>query len=102
VKISELNVKQSDLKKYGTVSRQVVGQMAIGGREKLKTDYCLATSGIAGPDGGTKEKPVGTIWIALATPDGVKSKLLHLGEHRGRNIRRSALAALNMLRLELI
>ena len=90
-----------DLEKYGAVSQQVVEQMAKGAREKLKTDYSLATSGIAGPDGGTEEKPVGTIWIALASEKGVKSKLLHLGEHRGRNIRRSALAALNMLRLEI-
>jgi len=101
VKVSELDVKQSDLEKYGAVSRQVVEQMAIGGRGKIQTDFCLATSGIAGPDGGTEEKPVGTVWIALASEQGVKSKLLHLGEHRGRNIRRSALAALNMLRLEL-
>ena len=100
VKVSEIGVKLSDLEKYGAVSQQVVEQMAVGGREKLKTDYCLATSGIAGPDGGTEEKPVGTVWIALSTPEGVQSKLLHLGEHRGRNIRRSALSALNMLRLE--
>ncbi len=102
VKTNELGVKAVDLYKHGAVSKQVVEQMAIGVREKLNSDYGLATSGIAGPDGGTEEKPVGTVWIALSTPDGVKSKLIHLGEHRGRNIRRSALAALNMLRLELI
>lgn len=101
VKTKELNVKPVDLYKYGAVSRQVVEQMAIGVRNKLQTDFSLATSGIAGPDGGTKDKPVGTIWVAIATPTGVKSKLLKLGEHRGRNIRRSALAALDMLRLEL-
>jgi nicotinamide-nucleotide amidase len=101
VKIKELKVKPVDLYKYGAVSRQVVEQMAVGVREKLQTDYSLATSGIAGPDGGTDEKPIGTIWIAVATPLGVKSKLLKLGEHRGRNIRRSTLASLNMLRLEL-
>lgn len=102
VKIKELGVKPVDLYKFGAVSQQVVEQMAIGGRKKLETDYCIATSGIAGPNGGTEEKPVGTIWIALASEKGVKSQLLKLGEHRGRNIRRSALAALNMLRLELI
>jgi len=101
VKMDELYVSAADLEKYGAVSRQVVEQMARGVKEKFHTDYSLATSGVAGPDGGTKEKPVGTIWIALASEKGVQSKLLHLGEHRGRNIRRTALEALNMLRLEI-
>jgi nicotinamide-nucleotide amidase len=102
VKVDALGVNPEDLEKHGAVSKEVVEQMAVGGRKKLKTDFCLSTSGIAGPDGGTDEKPVGTVWIALATAEGVKSELLHLGEHRGRNIRRSALSALNLLRLELI
>jgi nicotinamide-nucleotide amidase len=68
----------------------------------LKTDYALATSGIAGPDGGTEEKPVGTTWIALATPEMVVAQKFLFGEHRGRNIRKAALAALNMLRVELL
>ena len=101
VKIKDLHVSVTDIEKYGAVSQQVVEQMALGVRKKYGTDYSLATSGIAGPDGGTKEKPVGTIWISLASAKGVQSQLLHLGEHRGRNIRRTALAALNMLRLEL-
>ncbi len=100
IKIKELNVSLADLEKYGAVSQRVVEQMAEGVRKKFKTDYSLATSGIAGPDGGTDEKPVGTIWISLASEKGVQSKLLHLGEHRGRNIRRTALEALNMLRLD--
>ncbi len=102
VKEIQLGVDSHILEKYGAVSREVIEQMAIGGRNNLNTDYCLSTSGIAGPDGGTKDKPVGTIWIALATPSGVQSKLFHFGEHRGRNIRRASLAALNMLRVELI
>ncbi len=101
VKVNQLKVNSGDIEKYGAVSQQVVEQMAIGGKEVLKTDYCLATSGIAGPQGGTEEKPVGTVWIAIATPTGVKSKLFNLGEHRGRNIRRSTLGALEMLRREL-
>jgi len=101
VKEIQLGVDSHILEKNGAVSREVIEQMAIGGRNNLNSDYCLSTSGIAGPDGGTKDKPVGTIWIALATPSGVKSKLFHFGEHRGRNIRRAALAALNMLRVEL-
>jgi len=101
VKVNQLAVSEKEIEKYGAVSQQVVEQMAIGVRDLLKTDYSIATSGIAGPDGGTDEKPVGTVWIAIAGPEGVKSKLFHFGEHRGRNIRRSALMAMNMLRLQL-
>lgn len=102
VKIEQLSVDAKDIEKYGAVSQEVVEQMAKGVREKLHTDYAIATSGIAGPDGGTEEKPVGSVWIAIAGKSGVKSKLFHFGEHRGRNIRRSALWAMNMLRLELL
>ena len=101
VKVKQLNVEPSDIETYGAVSKEVVEQMAIGGRKLLNTDYCLATSGIAGPDGGTEDKPVGSVWIALASPMEVKSRLFQFGEHRERNIHRSALAALNMLRKEL-
>ena len=99
-KINMLGVPAEDIEQHGAVSKQVVEAMATGACQKLHTDYALATSGIAGPGGGTDEKPVGTTWIALATPAGVTSKLFHFGEHRGRNIRRAALAALDMLRLE--
>ncbi len=102
VKAMQLGVSAAALEKHGAVSRQVVEEMARGARTKLQTTYALATSGIAGPDGGTDEKPVGTVWIALAGPDFIVSKLFHFGEHRGRNIRRSALAALEMLRQKLI
>lgn len=102
VKENQLEVSATSLEKHGAVSQEVVEQMALGIRTKMNTTYSLATSGIAGPDGGTAEKPVGTIWIALAGPDFVKSKLFHFGEHRGRNIRRSALTALEILRQELI
>jgi len=58
----------------------------------------MATSGIAGPDGGTDEKPVGTVWIAVAGPEGVVSKCFTFGNSRERTIRQSILSALNMLR----
>ncbi len=101
VKAAMLKVPEKLLEQYGAVSKEVVEAMAAGARKQIETHYALAVSGIAGPDGGTKEKPVGTVWIALATPEKVLSQKFHFGEHRGRNIRRSALAALNMLRLEL-
>jgi len=101
IKSELLNVRPETLEKYGAVSREVVAEMAEGASKKLKTDYSLAVSGIAGPDGGTEEKPVGTVWLALAGPEGTETSLFHFGDHRGRNIRRSALAALNMLRLQL-
>jgi len=96
-----LQVPQNLINELGAVSRQVVEAMAVGSLNKFNSDCALSVSGIAGPDGGTPEKPVGTVWVALATKDGVRSQLFHFGEHRGRNIRRSALAALNMLRVEL-
>ncbi len=102
VKTGLLGVKPATLEAHGAVSREVVVEMAEGARQKLKTDFALAVSGIAGPTGGTEEKPVGTVWIALAGPEGTQAQLFHFGEHRGRNIRRSALAALNMLRLQLV
>ena len=96
-----LGVNKEDIEKLGAVSEPVVKQMAAGVRKKLRTDYAVATSGIAGPTGGTDEKPVGTTWIAVATPVKVIAKQFHFGEHRGRNIRRAALMALDMLRKEI-
>lgn len=96
-----LGVSEALIEEYGAVSQQVVEAMATGALMRFDSDYALSISGIAGPDGGTVEKPVGTVWIGLATPTGVTSKLFLFGEHRGRNIRRAALTALNLLRLEL-
>ena len=102
IKQSELGVKAESFEKYGAVSEAVVREMAEGIRRKFGTDFSVSTSGIAGPDGGTDEKPVGTTWIAVATPEKVVSKKFLLGEHRGRNIHKAALAALNLLRVELL
>ena len=102
VKSELLGVSDTDLMVHGAVSQEVAEAMAIGARKNLKTDYALATTGIAGPDGGSDEKPVGTVWIAMASKNGVTSKLFRFGDHRGRNIHRSALEAMNMLRMELI
>ncbi|MDR2038282.1 MAG: competence/damage-inducible protein A [Bacteroidales bacterium] len=97
VKVSLLGVVASDIEQYGAVSKIVVEQMAQNVRKLLDTDYAVATSGIAGPTGGTVEKPVGTIWVALATKSRVISKLLHFGNNRENNIQRTTTAALNML-----
>nr|NQU94166.1 competence/damage-inducible protein A [Bacteroidota bacterium] len=102
VKVSVLNVDEQLIDQHGAVSEAVVCQMAEGVRKLLKTDFALATSGIAGPDGGTEQKPVGTTWIALASPEKVIAKKFLFGEHRGRNIKKASLAALNILRMELL
>lgn len=101
IKEKILKVNKQSIEKYGAVSQQVVEQMAKGVKELYKTDYSIATSGIAGPSGGTGEKPVGTTWIAVATDNGVFSQKYHLGENRERNIEKATLYGLNMLRLEL-
>lgn len=98
IKENILDVSHDDLEKHGAVSETVVKQMALGAKAKFGTDYAIATSGIAGPDGGTEDKPVGTTWIAIAGPKGVLAKKYHFGEHRGRNIRRAALTALFLLK----
>lgn len=98
VKENVLQVNGADLEKYGAVSQEVVEQMAGGAQKLLNTDYAIATSGIAGPDGGTEEKPVGTVWIAVAGPEEVISHKFDLYKNRERNIRVASLNALNMLR----
>ena len=102
VKIEMLGVNKEDIMQHGAVSESVVRQMAEGVRKRLQTDYAIATSGIAGPDGGTDEKPVGTVWIAIATPKETISKKYLFGHNRQRNISVSANTALNMLRKQLI
>jgi len=97
-----LYVKEDSLVDHGAVSEQVVLEMALGAKDRFRSDYGIATSGIAGPAGSTAEKPVGTTWIAIATPDRVFAKHYLFGEDRGRNIRKTALQALNLLRLEVV
>ena len=84
IKEQVLGVKHSTLEKYGAVSEQTVREMAEGVRALMNTDYAIATSGIAGPTGGTPDKPVGTVWIAWATPDGTVAECYHFGVARER------------------
>lgn len=102
VKENVLEVKHDDVIDHSVVSKEVVEQMAVGAREVMNTDYTLATTGIAGPDGGTEENPVGTVWIALATPDSVISKRYNFGKDRQNNIERSCITAFEMLRQHLL
>ncbi len=101
VKADVLGVSRADLEKYGAVSSTVAEQMASGVRRLLKTDYAVATTGIAGPTGGSEEKPVGTVWIAVATPTKVVSRKYVFGKDRSINIERFAASALSMLIVEM-
>lgn len=98
IKAKVLGVNANDLEEFGAVSKQVVEQMATGVCKAMGTDYAISTSGIAGPDGGTEEKPVGTVWIAVASADKVVSEKFVFSKERGRNIRMASLSGFNMLR----
>ena len=82
VKEHLLGVPEELIKTHGVVSEEVVIKMANAIREQVRADYAIATSGIAGPSGGTPEKPVGTVWIAWATPTGTTAECFHLGKLR--------------------
>jgi nicotinamide-nucleotide amidase len=97
LKMKLLDVPEELLQKHGAVSEEVVRVMAENVRRKLGADYALATTGIAGPGGGSEEKPVGTVWIAVASKDGVEAKKFQFGDNRERNIQRSAITGLMML-----
>lgn len=98
IKEKLLNIDPLLIEKYGAVSQQVVEAMATQANSIFSTDYSIAVSGIAGPEGGTPEKPVGTVWIAVAGNNKVTSKKFQFGDSRERNILRSVLSALSMLR----
>ncbi|MDD2982451.1 MAG: competence/damage-inducible protein A [Crocinitomicaceae bacterium] len=92
------HVKSQTLAEFGAVSEEVVREMAMGGLKQLGVDYCISVSGIAGPDGGTEEKPVGTVWISVASNESVVSKKYNFGNNRERNVQMSIFASVNLLR----
>lgn len=98
IKISQLNVSEETLTTEGAVSEQTVKEMASNVRKKFSTDFGLSTSGIAGPSGGSEEKPVGTIWIACDFRGETATKKLQLSSERDLNIQLTAVFALNLLR----
>ena len=99
VKQQVLGVQADTLATDGAVSEACVRQMAEGVRRLLHTDYAIATSGIAGPTGGTPDKPVGTVWIAWATPNGTKAECCHFGGDRAQITTSAAMAARGKLLL---
>lgn len=101
IKTTDLNVSPYTLLLNGAVSQAVVEQMAEGVRNRYQSDYAIAVSGIAGPTGGTEDKPVGTTWIAVASKKRIVSRVHNFGEDRGRNMQKAAVAALFMLREEI-
>ncbi len=102
VKTQLLGVQDYIITKYGAVSENTVREMAVGARNTLKTDFAVATSGIAGPDGGTEEKPIGTVWIAVDSERGTVCEKKVFGNDRLTNIKRFSLASLNLLRKQII
>jgi nicotinamide-nucleotide amidase len=102
IKTGVLNVPPEIITNYGAVSRETVEAMARGGAHLFGTTYTIATSGVAGPSGGTDEKPVGTVWIAISGPAGVVSEKFIFGNDRNINIARSSISALNLLRRHIL
>ena len=98
IKTSVLHVKQSTLDTYGAVSEETVVEMVYGALSLLQVDVACAISGIAGPDGGTPDKPVGTIWMCVGNAKRKETYLLKSGKDRSKNIEIASIYALNMMR----
>ncbi len=97
LKMDMLGVSEQTLSDFGAVSEQTVIEMAIGAKSEYKSDYSISVSGIAGPDGGSTEKPVGTVWIAISGKTKTISKKFSFGNKRIQNIEKSAISALTLL-----
>ena len=98
MKTKVLGVPSETIEKHGVVSQEVVESMAVGVRNLMEADFGVATTGVAGPSGGTEENPVGTVWIGVASHSGVVSKRFNFGKDRENVINRATIAAYEMLR----
>jgi nicotinamide-nucleotide amidase len=98
VKENLLHVQPDTLTTVGAVSEETVKEMAAGALQALKTDYAIAVSGIMGPNGGSDDKPVGTVWMAAASAQQTLTQKVHFRFDRARNIQLTATAAFNLLR----
>ena len=101
-KVRTLNVRQETLDKFGAVSSETAEEMARGMRERATTDYAISVTGVAGPDGGSEDKPVGTVWFGLADRDGVKTVKVVFPGDRYLIRWRSSQAGLDLLRRRLL
>lgn len=97
-----LGVSCDTAARYGIISEPVVRQMAEGVRHAANTYYGIATTGIAGPTGGTPENPVGTVWIAVSSPSRTVTKVIHAEGDRTRIIREAGTAAIALLEKEIL
>ncbi|MBD3403957.1 competence/damage-inducible protein A [candidate division GN15 bacterium] len=102
VKMSELNVPLEVIEQHGAVSEECAIAMAAGCRERFESDFAIAITGIAGPDGGTEEKPVGTVWVGIASAHNKRARLFKLGGQRSVIRERSVYAAMELLRREIL
>lgn len=100
-KVEQLGVSQELIDKYGAVSEQVAAALAIEAKRRAGTDFAIAITGIAGPGGGTEQKPVGLVFIAVSSDNTIQTRQLMLAGSREMIRTRAALSALNMLRLKL-
>ena len=102
MKTKVLGVPAETIENHGVVSQPVVEAMAKGVRDLMEADFGVATTGVAGPSGGTEETPVGTVWIGVASARGVVSKRFNFGKDRENVINRATIAAYEMLRQQII
>jgi nicotinamide-nucleotide amidase len=102
LKMKLANVNAQTLETFGAVSEETVLEMASGGKQQLGVDWSISVSGIAGPTGGSEDKPVGTVWIAIDGPERKISRKFLFGSDRQRTVQMTVLTALNLLRCEIL